>query len=119
MLNLLRNRLPRRAAFKIKTGREPDMVIIYASNTGNTEKYAKILQEDLDIPAYPISNVPDVHKGGDAIYLGWVMAGNVVGYKKISKMCNAPTGGNGCTVKFFSFAVRIKSSSADILHPNF
>ena len=88
MLNLLRNRRPRRAAFKIKTGREPDMVIIYASNTGNTEKYAKILQEDLNIPAYPISNVPDVHKGGDAIYLGWVMAGNVVGYKKTSKMCN-------------------------------
>ncbi|MBE5997581.1 MAG: hypothetical protein E7240_09610 [Lachnospiraceae bacterium] len=64
------------------------MVIIYASNTGNTEKYAKILQEDLNLPAYPIDNIPDVHKGGEVIYLGWIMGGTIVGYKKISKMCD-------------------------------
>ena len=64
------------------------MVIIYASNTGNTEKYAKILQEDLNIPAYPIDNIPDVHKGGEVIYLGWIMGGTIVGYKKVSKLCD-------------------------------
>ena len=64
------------------------MVIIYASNTGYTEKYAKILQEDLNMPAYPMNNVPDVHKGKDVIFLGWLMAGNVMGYHKASKLYN-------------------------------
>ena len=64
------------------------MVIIYASNTGNTEKYAKILQEDLNMPAYPLDNIPDVHRGSDVIYLGWIMGGSLVGYKKVSKICN-------------------------------
>ena len=64
------------------------MVIIYASNTGHTEKYAKILQEDLNIPAYPINSIPDVHKGKEVIYLGWIMGGNIVGYKKVSKLCD-------------------------------
>ena len=64
------------------------MVIAYASSTGHTEQYAKLLQNALDIPAYNIKDFPDIHNGGDVIYLGWLFAGNIVGYHKIAKKCN-------------------------------
>ncbi len=64
------------------------MVIIYASNSGYTKQYAMMLRDKLDICAYSVDDVPEVYKGGDAIFLGWVMAGKIVGYEKAKKMCN-------------------------------
>lgn len=61
------------------------MVIIYKSNSGYTKEYAKLLSDMLDIPAYSMAEAPDCQKGKDAIYLGWLMAGSIVGYKQALK----------------------------------
>ena len=61
------------------------MIIIYKSNTGYTEQYAKLLSEQLGLPCYKLGSVPECHKGRGAIYLGWLFAGNIVGYKAASK----------------------------------
>ena len=61
------------------------MIIVYSSNTGYTEQYAKLLGKALDMPSYQLGNVPECHKGAEVIYLGWLFAGNIVGYKKAAK----------------------------------
>ena len=58
------------------------MIIVYSSNTGYTEQYAKLLGKALDMPSYQLGNVPKCHKGAEVIYLGWLFAGSIVGYKK-------------------------------------
>lgn len=62
------------------------MIIVYKSNTGYTEQYAKLLGDALDMPSYSLEKVPKCHKGGEVIYLGWLFAGNIVGYKKAAKL---------------------------------
>lgn len=61
------------------------MIIVYSSNTGFTEQYAKLLGKALEMPSYKLGNVPDCHKGAEVIYLGWLFAGNLIGYKKCAK----------------------------------
>lgn len=55
--------------------------IVYCSNTGFTARYAKMLSEKLGIPACPLMD-PAVPKGSPVIFMGWVMAGMLRGYKK-------------------------------------
>ena len=57
-------------------------IIVYSSNTGYTEQYAKLLGRALDMPSYKLGNVPECHKGAEVIYLGWLFAGKIVGYRK-------------------------------------
>lgn len=64
------------------------MIIVYTSNTGHTEQYAKLLAGKLSLPAYALDSFPEQAAGSDAIYLGWMMAGSVVGYNKAKKKCN-------------------------------
>ena len=61
------------------------MFIVYSSNTGHTRQYAQMLSEALDIPAYDLKTVPPTLDGLEAIYMGWLMAGSVVGYAKAAK----------------------------------
>ena len=61
------------------------MIIVYKSNTGYTEQYAKMLGKALEMPSYELSNVPECHKGAEVIYLGWLFAGTIVGYKKCAR----------------------------------
>lgn len=63
------------------------MIIVYASNSGHTEQLAKLLGKELDIPAYSVQDIPSCHKGKEAIFMGWIMAGGVVGYKKAASYC--------------------------------
>lgn len=63
------------------------MVIIYKSNTGYTEQYARLLSQALNMPAYSADNIPSAHKGKDVIFLGWLMAGSIMGYKKVAGYC--------------------------------
>ena len=58
--------------------------IVYKSHTGFTEKYAKMLAEELDVPAYPLEKCP-LEKKANIVFLGWVMAGGLQGYKKAKK----------------------------------
>ena len=64
------------------------MIIIYKSNTGYTEQYAKLLSEQLGLPCYKLGSVPGCHKGRDAIYMGWLFAGSIVGCKAAAKKYN-------------------------------
>lgn len=61
------------------------MIILYTSNTGHTKEYALMLRDALDLPAYALADAPAQVKGADAIYLGWIMAGSLVGYQRAAK----------------------------------
>lgn len=64
------------------------MVIVYKSNSGYTKEYAQMLADALELNVYSIDELPEAHKGNDAIFLGWLFAGSVVGYKKAAKELN-------------------------------
>lgn len=57
--------------------------IVYSSNTGFTERYAKMLGEKTGLPVFSINYPPE--KGTAIIYMGWLMAGTVADYKKAAK----------------------------------
>ncbi len=58
--------------------------ILYATNTGYTKEYATMLSEKTGLPAYNIKNsLPPDLAGAEVLFMGWLMAGNVQGYKKI------------------------------------
>lgn len=58
--------------------------IVYTSNTGHTEAYARLLGKCTDLPVYPLED-KSLAKGTSVLYLGWLFAGNVKGYKKAAK----------------------------------
>ena len=60
-------------------------IIVYSSNTGYTEQYAKLLGKTLELPSYKLGNVPECHKGAEVIFLGWLFAGTIVGYRKCAR----------------------------------
>ncbi|MDO4380446.1 MAG: flavodoxin domain-containing protein [Clostridia bacterium] len=53
------------------------MKIVYTSNAGSTERYAKMLSEKLECKAQELSKAEN--DGEEVVYLGWVMAGDVQG----------------------------------------
>ena len=59
--------------------------IVYTSNTGYTEKYAKLLGEQLGLPAFSAEQADSLQEGTEILYLGWLMAGVVKGYKKAAQ----------------------------------
>ena len=59
--------------------------IVYTSNTGYTEKYAKLLGEQLGLPAFSAEQADSLPEGTEVLYLGWLMAGMVKGYKKAAQ----------------------------------
>lgn len=60
--------------------------IVYTSNTGHTAEYAKILSEKTGLPIYDLSVAgKSLQRGDEIIYLGWLFANTVKGYKKASK----------------------------------
>lgn len=67
---------------------EKAKAIIYSSKTGHTKKYAELLSESLSIPCYDIKDKKSLEKGANIIYMGWLMAGTVNGYKKAAKIFN-------------------------------
>lgn len=77
--------------------------ILYTSNTGYTEKYAKILGEKTDLPVYSLKDAEkQLPQGRTILYLGWMMAGKIQGYDKAAKrysvaavcgVCMGATGG--------------------------
>ncbi len=60
--------------------------IVYVSGTGHTKKYAEILGGKVGLPVYELKTaVKELPKNDEIIYLGWLMAGKVKGYKKATK----------------------------------
>ena len=55
--------------------------IVYTTNTGSTERYARLLAQETELPAYSLNEAERmVGTGAEVIYLGWIMAGRVKGY---------------------------------------
>ncbi len=60
--------------------------IIYTTNTGSTERYAKLLAQETGLPAYAFTEAKHViPNGAEILYLGWIMAGSVKGYAGAAK----------------------------------
>ena len=88
--------------------------IVYMSNTGSTEHYAKLLGHELNIPVYSMDEAKrNVSVGADVIYLGWVMASSVKGYKevanryKVNAVCAVGMDRSRTTLKFLIEKVKI------------
>ncbi len=63
--------------------------VIYESNTGHAERYAKALADMLHVPCYDLKNATkSVSKGENVIFIGWVFANQIMGYKKAAKRWN-------------------------------
>ena len=76
--------------------------IIYTTNTGSTERYAKLLSHETGLPAYSLAEAKKkVFAGAEVIYLGWIMAGSVKGYAaaagryRIRAVCGVGMGQTG------------------------
>ena len=60
--------------------------IVYTSNTGHTERYASLLSECLSLPFFDVKEAKKkLKKKDNVIYLGWLCAGDVKGYKKYAR----------------------------------
>ena len=60
--------------------------IVYTSNTGLTEQYATIIAKKTGLPMYRIEDARQkLARGERVIYLGWLMAGMIVSFKKAKK----------------------------------
>ena len=61
--------------------------IIYTSNTGSTAEYAQLLGKELNLPVHSLQQAKNkVLSGSEIIYLGWIMAGGIKGYKEETKL---------------------------------
>lgn len=57
--------------------------IVYTSEAGHTERYARMLGEETGLPVFSLEQAGKaVRPGAEIIYLGWLMAGDVKGCKK-------------------------------------
>ena len=56
-------------------------VIIYKSKTGHTERYAKMLSEELDIPCYSYKEAK-VSDNDKVIFLSYIYASKIMGLSK-------------------------------------
>ena len=60
--------------------------IVYTSNTGFTKEYAEMLKCKLSLPLYELSCAKkELAKGTEIIYMGWLFASSVKGYKNATK----------------------------------
>ena len=57
--------------------------IVYTSNSGYTAQYAKMLSAKTGLPVFDLVEAgKKLKKGSEIIYMGWLMAGFIKGYKK-------------------------------------
>ena len=60
--------------------------VIYESNTGHARRYAEMIAAKSGISCIPAREAyKTLDKGSEVLYVGWVMANEVVGYKKAAK----------------------------------
>lgn len=91
--------------------------IVYTSNAGTTKKYAEILGEKTGLPVYSAAEANrEVSPGEEIIYLGWLMAGSMKGYKEAAKLyriaaaCAVGMGATGSQMDEVRKKNKIKSS---------
>ena len=65
--------------------------IVYISNTGSTEQYAKLLGQETGLPVYSLTDAKQALKSDTRIlYLGWIMADVIQGYADAAKRYRIP-----------------------------
>ena len=63
--------------------------IVYSSNTGFTERYAKMLSGKIGVSAFSLDEAAkNLDEGADIIYMGWVMAGKIKNWKTAAERYN-------------------------------
>ena len=79
---------PERPSVKLREA-EKLKAILYESNTGYTEKYAKLLAERTGLPCVPLKTAGrDLSAGGDIIFFGWILGGRIQGVRDAGKRWN-------------------------------
>ena len=79
-------------------------VSLYTSNTGFTAQYAALLSEQTGLPCFSLKAAGHIQPGTPILYLGWLMAGNVQGYKEAAKkyticaVCGVGMGATGSQI---------------------
>lgn len=80
--------------------------IVYTSNTGFTKEYAEILSHIINVSCYSLDEAEkNIQGGANIIYLGWLMAGNIKGFKKANKkykicaLCGVGMGKSGTQIE--------------------
>ena len=57
--------------------------IVYTSNTGNTEQYARMLAARTGLPVYSTKDAETaLSPGASVIFMGWIRASVIVGYRE-------------------------------------
>lgn len=56
------------------------MTIIYQTNTGSSEEYARLLSEKISAPCVSLSESADIPADEEIIFIGWIMAGAIQGF---------------------------------------
>ena len=80
-------------------------VILYTSNPGFTAQYAAMLSEQTGLPCFALKAAGHIQPGTPILYLGWLMAGNVQGYKEAAKkyrvcaVCGVGMGSTGSQIE--------------------
>nr|MDD6335611.1 hypothetical protein [bacterium] len=60
--------------------------ILYRSNCGHTQRYAHMLSDKTGLPVYEWKQAgARVPAGAHVLYMGWMRAGSLVGYKKAAR----------------------------------
>ena len=61
-------------------------VIIHKSKTGHTERYARMLSKELNIPCYSYKDAK-VSENDEVIFLSFIYASKIMGLSKLLKKC--------------------------------
>lgn len=59
--------------------------IVYCSNTGSAKRYAELLSEKTGLPCVDISKRDTLSADEEIVFIGWIMAGALQGYKEIKE----------------------------------
>lgn len=60
--------------------------VVYTSNTGSTRRYAEIFGKETGLAVLPLKEAGrSLEKGAEIIYMGWIMAGGIRGYRRAAK----------------------------------
>lgn len=76
--------------------------IVYTSNTGYTAEYAHLLGRKIGLSVFSLCEAKEaLQKGSRIIYLGWLMAGQIRGYRqaagryRVAAVCGVGLGATG------------------------
>ena len=65
--------------------------IVYTSNTGSTEQYAKLLGQETGLPVCSLTEAgKTLSAGAQILYLGWIMADVIQGYADAARLYRIP-----------------------------